>query len=136
MVMVHAVTPTMMRIVDLRGLNGQPELETWLGSLQGLLNRQDDGTLIFMVRSDNDEELASSMVAMYHLQREVLTPGALLDIARPSLTGQVRYDPAQPWTRNIALTTASVADGRVIASADDHSSIQSFNANTVPPPHK
>jgi hypothetical protein len=113
------VMPTALQVVDLRGSSPQAELDTWLGSLQGTLNRQDDPTLVYLVHTDADAHLADELVAMYGLQKELLTPGALLELAKPALTGQVLYDPAQPWTRNIALTAAAVAPGRVIATASD-----------------
>ena len=110
---------TTLRVVDLRGISGQPELETWLGSLQGAVNRQAPADPIFLIRNRTDDELAQAMLAMYRLRKEVYTPGALLAEELPKLRGQVRYNPQQPWSRNVALTAAALADGVVIASAED-----------------
>ena len=49
-----ANVPTGVRVVDVRGIVGQPELDTWLGSLQGTLNRQPAQTPVFVVRTDVD----------------------------------------------------------------------------------
>lgn len=114
-----APTPTVLQAVDLRWITGQPELETWLGSLQGTLNRQDRDTVVFLVRNGTDAAWAETLTRMYHLRKEVLTPGALLAAARPTLTGQVLYTATQPWTRNVALTAAAVAPGAVIATETD-----------------
>ncbi len=114
-----AKLPTTLRVVDLRNLSGQPELETWLGSLQGTLNRQDNESAVFLVRNEDDAYWADTLVRTYHLQREVFTSGSLLEETRAQLTGQVRYDPAHPWTRNIALTAAATAPGLVIATETD-----------------
>ena len=115
----QARMPTMLRVVDLRGTHGQPELLTWLGSLQGTLNREDGDAAIFLVRNQDDADWADTLTRMYSLRREVLSPPALLTTTKATLTGQVRYDPAQPWTRDIALTAAANATGQVIATADD-----------------
>ena len=114
-----ATPPTTMQIVDLRGIAGQPELDTWLGSLQGLANRQDSPTIAYLVRNDADAELATAFIRMYHLKKESFTYGAFLAAMKPSLTGQVLYSAAEPWTRDIALTAAAVADGMVIATDAD-----------------
>ncbi|MHB9131381.1 MAG: hypothetical protein ACYDBB_09865 [Armatimonadota bacterium] len=115
-----AATPTMLRVVDLRWITGQPELETWLGSLQGAVNRQEtEEAAIFLVRNGNDAAWAEALVRTYHLQKETLTPGALLNLLKPKLTGQVLYAPAEPWTRNIALTAAATAPGVVVATDTD-----------------
>jgi len=117
--LLRAAAPTTLRVVDLRWIDGQPELETWVGSLQGAVNRQGGDAAIFMVTDDDDAAWAEALVAAYRLTKEVYTPGALLDAYRGQLTGQVCYDPAQPWTRNLALTLAAAAPGLVIASAAD-----------------
>jgi len=114
-----ARVPTLLRVVDARGLRGQAEQLTWLGSLQGTLNRQDGEAVVFLVRNQDDADWADTLTRMYQLRRERLTPPALLAVTRAELTGQVRYDPAQPWTRDIALTAAAYAPGQVIATADD-----------------
>lgn len=114
-----AAVPTTLQVVDLRGITGQPELDTWLGSLQGTLNRRDDAAAVYLIGNGQDEEIADAMIAMYHLKKEVYTPGALLATVKPSLTGQVRYDAQQPWTRNVALTAAALAPGSVIATDED-----------------
>lgn len=112
-------TPTTLHIVDLRGITGQPEIETWLGSLQGLLNRQDTPAGVFIIRSAGDAELAQALLNMYHLQKDTFSPRGLLAFAKPQLTGEVLYDPAKPYQRNLALTAAAVADGNVIATDTD-----------------
>lgn len=114
-----AATPTTLRVVDVRWIAGQPELETWLGCLQGLINRQGGDTAVFVIGNNADAEWADTLVRMYHLKKETLTPGALLELEKKQLTGQVLYDPAQPWTRNVALTAAAVQTGEVIATASD-----------------
>lgn len=114
--LAHAAAPTVLRVVDLRWIEGQPELETWVGSLQGTINRQDGDAAVFVVRGEADAAWADALVSTYDLKKEVLTPGAFLDLYKPKLTGQVLYDPAQPWTRDIALTAAAVAPGAVIAT--------------------
>jgi len=115
-VLARAVVPTTLRVVDLRWIEGQPELEVWVGSLQGAVNRQDGEAAVFLIRGPEDAAWADALVAAYGLKKEVLTPGALLDLCKPGITGQVLYDPAQPWTRNIALTAAAIAPGAVIAT--------------------
>lgn len=114
-----APTPTVLRVVDLRWIAGQPELETWLGSLQGTLNRGEGKAAVYLIRDDADAALADALQRMYGLTRETLTPGALLEAARPALTGQALYDPAKPWTRNLALTLAALAPGAVVATDHD-----------------
>jgi len=114
--LAQAATPTILRVIDLRWIEGQPELETWVGSLQGTINRQDGDAAVFVVRNAEDAAWADALVSTYALKKEVLTPGAFLDLCKPKLTGQVLYDPAQPWTRDIALTAAAVAPGAVIAT--------------------
>lgn len=116
---LSAPIPTTLRVVDLRGIAGQPELETWLGSLQGAVNRQEGETAIFLIRNDGDAEMAAAFTAMYHLKRETFTPGALLEAMKPTLAGQILYAPTQPWTRNVALTAAAVADGTVLVTDTD-----------------
>jgi hypothetical protein len=111
--------PTSLRVVELRWIKGQPELETWLGSLQGALNRQAAEAPVFLVRTDTDAILADVLVRTYGLKKEIFTPGALLETAKATLTGQVRYDPAQPAARARALTTAAAAPGVVIATHQD-----------------
>lgn len=115
-----AVTPPAnLRTVDLRWLSTQPELTTWLGSLQGLINRRHGDTAIMLITNDIEAGWAEMLVKTYHLKREQFSPGALLEAERGALTGQVRYDPAEPWTRNLALTIAAVQPGTVIATATD-----------------
>lgn len=111
--------PTTLRVVDLRWINGQPELETWLGSLQGTLNRQPEQAPVFLIGTDTNAAWADTLQRMYGLTVERFTPGALLEASRPALTGQVRYDPKEPWSRNVALTAAACAPGAVIATPDD-----------------
>ncbi len=114
-----ANVPTGVRVVDVRGIVGQPELDTWLGSLQGTLNRQPAQTPVFVVRTDVDALWADTLVRMYHLTRETLAPGTLLAAAKPALTGQVLYDPKQPWSRLAAVVEAARAPGAAIASDVD-----------------
>ncbi|MHB9109746.1 MAG: hypothetical protein ACYDCO_22065 [Armatimonadota bacterium] len=114
--LARAASPTVLRVVDLRWIEGQPELETWVGSLQGTINRQDGDEAVFMVRGPEDAAWADALAGAYALKKEVLTPGAFLDLCKPKLTGQVLYDPAQPWTRDLALTAAAIAPGAVIAT--------------------
>jgi len=112
----HAAVPTLLRVVDLRSIEGQPELEVWLGSLQGAINRQGGDAAVFLARGEEDAAWADALVAAYDLKKEVLAPNEFLELCKPSLTGQVLYDPAQPWTRNIALSVAAVAPGTVIVT--------------------
>ena len=114
--LAHAAAPTTLRVVDLRWIEGQPELETWVGSLQGTINRLDEDAAVFVVRNDEDAAWAQALVSAYGLKKEVFTPDAFRDLCKPKLTGQVLYDPAQPWTRDIALTAAAIAPGAVIAT--------------------
>jgi hypothetical protein len=115
-VLGRAAVPTVLRVVDLRWIEGQPELEVWLGSLQGAINRQEGDAAVLLVRSEEDAGWADALVAAHELKKEVLTPGAFLELCKPMLTGQVLYDPAQPWTRNIALTAAAISPGTVIVT--------------------
>ncbi|HEY3377855.1 MAG TPA: hypothetical protein VGL77_10215 [Armatimonadota bacterium] len=114
-----ATLPTTLRVVDLRHLVGQPELATWLGSLQGGINRQDGTSVVYLIRTEADADLAATLVSQYHLQQETFSPRALLATMKATISGQVRYDAAQPWTRNIALTAAALQPGLVLASAED-----------------
>lgn len=114
-----AKVPTMLRIVDLRGTIGQPELENWLGSLQGVINRDQQAEPVYLLRNQHDDDMAQVLLAMYGLKKEVYTAGALLAEETPQLTGQVLYSAKQPWSRNVALTAAALANGKVIATADD-----------------
>jgi len=114
-----AGTPTTLRVVELRWIQGQPELETWLGSLQGTLNRMDAQDPVFLVRTNSDALWADLLVRQYGLKRETYTPGALLAQAKPLLTGQVRYDQKLPWTRTLAVGAAAQAPGAVIATDAD-----------------
>ena len=59
------------------------------------------------------------LVKTYGLKKETFSPGALLEAEKTKLTGQVLYDPAEPWTRNIALTAAAVQPGAVVATDSD-----------------
>ena len=59
-----AIVPTTMQVVDLRGIAGQPELETWLGSLQGIANRRHDSSVVYLVRNSVDADLADAFIAM------------------------------------------------------------------------
>ncbi len=111
--------PTTLRTVDLRWLSTQPELHTSLGCLQGLINRRHGDTAIFLITNDMEAAAADALVRTYHLKRERFTAGALLDAEKGLLTGQVRYDPAEPWTRNLALTIAALQPGVVLATAND-----------------
>jgi len=114
-----AGVPTTLREVDLRGMRATPEQMTWLGSLQGAINRQNGDTAVMIIGSDTDAAWADMLVKTYQLKKEVLTAGAFLETQKAALTGQVRYDPAQPWTRNIALTAAALQPGLVIATDAD-----------------
>jgi hypothetical protein len=114
-----ASVPTGLRVVDVRGITGQPELDTWLGSLQGTLNRQPAQTPVFVVRTDVDAAWADVLMRTYRLTRETLAPGALLAAAKPGLTGQVLYDAKQPWTRVLAVAEAARAKGAAIATDTD-----------------
>jgi len=114
-----AQQPTTLRIVDLRWLRTQPELTTWLGCLQGVINRRHGDTAIFLITNNTEAGWADTLVRSYHLKREQFSAEALLAAEKDQLTGQVLYDPAEPWTRNIALTIAAVQPGAVIAAATD-----------------
>ncbi len=118
-VLAWGANPTVLRMVDLRWISGQPELETWLGSLQGTLNRVATEAPVFLVRDDTDAALADGLIRAYGLKREVFTPGALLETAKAGLTGQVLYNPATPGARNRALSLAALAKGQVIATDRD-----------------
>lgn len=117
--LLWAANPTTLRVVDLRWIKDQPELETWLGSLQGTLNRQPTEQPVFLVRTDTDAAIADTLIRAYDLKKEVFTPGALLETAKPGLTGQVLYDAAKPAMRNRALSFAACAPGNVIATDHD-----------------
>ncbi|HEY3418195.1 MAG TPA: hypothetical protein VGM23_15060, partial [Armatimonadota bacterium] len=110
--------PTILRVVDLRWLKDDPEMETRIGSLQGLLNAQGGDTVTFLVRDANDAAWADTLVHDYGLQKIVVTPGALLAEMRPQLKGQVLYDPMQPWTRNAALTAAAATPNVITTDKD------------------
>ncbi|MHB9025629.1 MAG: hypothetical protein ACYC7E_15910 [Armatimonadota bacterium] len=114
----RVAAPTTLRVVDLRWLEGDPEMETRLGSLQGMLNAKGGESAIFLVRNANDAAWADTLARDYGLEKLVVTPGALLAEAKPLLKGQVLYDPAKPWSRNVALTAAAVTPDTIATDKD------------------
>lgn len=111
--------PTALRVVDVRWIEGQPELETWLGSLQGALNRRADQVPVFMLRTATDAEWVHTLVRTYGLKTETFTPKSFLDVIKPVIKGQILYDPAKPWSRNAALTAAACTEElRIVTDTD------------------
>lgn len=113
--LLHAATPTALRVVDLRWARTTPETRTWVGALQGMVNRKPDSVPVFVIDSAPDAMMADELVRVYGLKRDVLTPEALLAAVKPTLVGQVVYDPELPWTRNIALTAVGVSAQPLVA---------------------
>jgi hypothetical protein len=95
-------------VVDIREA---PRAEHLLcASIQGLVNRQAEGPLVFLITRDTDEEWLSYSLRMTSAQAAWMTPGELLETFRPDLHGQVLYDPLKPYTLDLATTVAGLRD--------------------------
>ena len=86
-------------------------------SLQGLANRSPQGPRVFLVGAPRDAEWLAWSLRITPRQTEEVTPAQLLEALRPELRGQVLYDPAAPYTLDIATTVAGLEDA--VASPSD-----------------
>ena len=82
-------------------------------SLQGIANRQRGGQRVFLVTGPRDEEWLQYALRMSPGETQWVTLEQLLEKIKPVLKGQVRYDPQQPYTVNVATTVAGLRDAAI-----------------------
>lgn len=79
-------------------------------SLQGLVNRSPDGPRVFLHTNTWNDEWLSFALRLHPSETAEVTVEELLRLTRDRVKGQVLYDPAQPWTLDLATTTAGLQD--------------------------
>ena len=94
-----------------------PSQRVLAASLQGLANRSPQGPRVFLVGAPRDAEWLAWSLRIAPRQTEEVTPSQLLEALRPELAGQVLYDPAAPYTLDIATTLAGLENA--VASPSD-----------------
>ena len=84
-------------------------------SLQGIANRTSDGPRVFISQGAWDAAWLSYALLFSPQPTEAVSLDGLLEAVKPRLEGQVLYDPAQPYTLDVATTLAAVRDAAVTA---------------------
>jgi hypothetical protein len=102
-------------VADIR--QASPAEQLLAVSLQGLANRHPEGPQVFLLANPRDEEWLQYCLRLSPGPTESVTVEQLFQRLRPELKGQIRYDPAQPYTINIATTTAGLQ--QAVMAADD-----------------
>ena len=84
-------------------------------SLQGIANRTPDGPSVFISQGSWDAAWLSYALLFSPQPTEAVSLDGLLAAVKPRLEGQVLYDPAQPFTLDVATTLAGIRDAAVTA---------------------
>lgn len=86
-------------------------------TLQGLANRSETGPRVFLLNRARETEWLDYCLRIAPAETARLTTKELLALMKPTLKGQVLYDPSQPWTIDLATTAAGLHD--LVVSPDD-----------------
>ena len=77
-------------------------------SIQGLANREAGNPRVFLLTNDRDAEWLDYSLRLLGREAAYVTPAELLQRLQPKIMGQVLYDPAQPYTLDLATTVAGL----------------------------
>lgn len=102
-------------VADLRGV--PPAEHARAVVLQGLANARAEGPAVFLITGERDPEWLDYTLRLTGSEAHEATLDELLEALRPALAGQILYDPAQPFTLDLATTAAALRQA-VISTRD------------------
>jgi len=78
--------------------------------IQGLANREAGNPQVFLLTNGRDSEWLDYSLHILGREAAYITPAELLERLQPKIRGQALYDPAQPYTLDLATTVAGLRD--------------------------
>ncbi len=102
-------------VVDVRGIGMSEHLLA--ASIQGIANRSAGGPRVFLVTNAWDQDWLRYALRIAPAQKTEVTPHELYAALRAMVKGQALYDPANPFTLDLATTAAGLRD-LVISDVD------------------